>query len=102
MSHYPLAVFMSLIKGFFDFFVFAFAACYAKEPYQVQEKITYQNLLLQLKNYSMDLSCQFAVWFSSVFLSFTLSIGQPYMHMTMIPIVSLWYPEEQCVTYRVF
>lgn len=42
-----------------------------------------------------------AMWFSSAFLFFTLSVAQPYMHLSMTPTVSSWYPEEQCVIYEV-
>lgn len=50
MSHYPLAVFRSLIKGFVDFSFLPLLLVTLRSPIKYKKKITYQNLLLQLRS----------------------------------------------------
>lgn len=50
MNHYTLAIFMSVIKGFFDFSFLSLLLVKLRSPIKYKKKITYENLLLQLRS----------------------------------------------------
>lgn len=100
MSHYTLAVFMSVIKGFFDFLFLPLLLVTLRSPIKYKKKnhLSESATTAEKLNHGPQLSIWCVVFFSvSLFYSFHISTLYAYDCDTHS---RLWYPEEEHVIYE--